>query len=391
MTFKLFDRVKVNTSTTETGDVTFGSVVSNAFLTPTEAGCADTDTVRYVIVDGTDYEEGIGTIKSSVAAMARTTVTKSKISGTAGTTKLNLSGTAVIAFISSGADILIPVNNLADLPDADEALTNLGGTTVGKALFTATDAAAARTATGVDKLAPKGHLWGLTLSNNASDATNDIDIAAGEASDSSGNLMVLASGITKRLDASWAVGSGNGGLDTGSIANGTYHIWLIQRSDTGVVDALFSTSPSAPTMPTNYDRKRRIGSIVRASGSIRPFKHLADYFELITPVQDVSVTNLGTVKANYLMSAPIGISPILHLSLVIRNTGASVGVRAYATNSDDSVQPYSIISPAANVFAAGEVYTRVDVDGYISARSDTASTTFNATLLGWIDTRGRLN
>lgn len=38
--------------------------------------------------------------------------------------------------------------NLADLDDADTALDNLGGTTVGKAVFTAVDAAAARTAIG---------------------------------------------------------------------------------------------------------------------------------------------------------------------------------------------------------------------------------------------------
>jgi hypothetical protein len=146
--FKLFDRVKVNIATTGTGDITFGSASSNAFLTPTEAGAADGDTTRYVIVDGTDFEEGIGTIKSSVAAMERTTVTKSKIGGTVGTTKLDLSGTAVLAIPGSAQDILIPVNNLADLADADTALDNLGGTTVGKALFTATDEDAAQDAIG---------------------------------------------------------------------------------------------------------------------------------------------------------------------------------------------------------------------------------------------------
>lgn len=146
---KLFDRVKVNIATTGTGTVTFGAASSNAFLTPTEAGCADADTVRYVIVDGTDFEEGIGTIASSVSTMERTTVTKSKIGGTAGTSKINLSGTAVLALTASAADIVNPANNLSDLDDASTALTNLGGTTVGKAVFTATDAATARGVIGV--------------------------------------------------------------------------------------------------------------------------------------------------------------------------------------------------------------------------------------------------
>lgn len=140
--FKLFDRVKVNIATTGTGDVTFGSASSNAFLTPTEAGAGDGDTTRYVIVDGTDFEEGIGTIGGGVTTMART-VTKSKIGGTVGASKINLSGTAVLAIPGSAQDILIPVNNLSDLDNADTALYNLGGTTVGKAVFTATDAAAA--------------------------------------------------------------------------------------------------------------------------------------------------------------------------------------------------------------------------------------------------------
>ena len=88
-----------------------------------------------------------------------------------------------------------------------------------------------------------GYRYGCTIANNAGDATNDIDIAAGIWADDTGAVLLrLASGITKRLDAAWAVGSGNGGLDTGSIANTTYHLWLIMRSDTGVVDVLFSAS-----------------------------------------------------------------------------------------------------------------------------------------------------
>ncbi|MBY2932517.1 hypothetical protein [Rhizobium leguminosarum] len=118
--------------------------------------------------------------------------------------------------------------------------------------------------------APKGHINGLVLVNTPGpgDTTNDIDIAAGEAA-SDGTipyLMVLASALTKRLDATWAVGTNQGGLDTGSVGNNTYYVWEIQRSDNGVLDALLSLSSTAPTMPANYDRKRVIGQFARVGG-----------------------------------------------------------------------------------------------------------------------------
>jgi hypothetical protein len=116
----------------------------------------------------------------------------------------------------------------------------------------------------LDTSAAPGLIWGLTMSNGT-DATNDIDITAGFATDSGNNQTIkLASTITKQLDATWTVGTNAGGLDTGSVANDTYHVFLIMRLDTGVVDALFSVSPTAPTMPANYTLKRRIGSFYRS-------------------------------------------------------------------------------------------------------------------------------
>jgi hypothetical protein len=148
---KLFDRVKVNTPTTGTGDITFGAVASTAFLTPIEAGVLDGDEVRYVIVDGLDFEEGVGLIKDTVATMERT-VTKSKVGGVVGTSALNLSGTAVLALTASAADILTQDDNLESLKNPDVALDNLGGTATGKAIFKATAKADAITATTGDYL-----------------------------------------------------------------------------------------------------------------------------------------------------------------------------------------------------------------------------------------------
>lgn len=114
----------------------------------------------------------------------------------------------------------------------------------------------------------QGYSFGLALTTNGSDASNDVDIATGAAASdvSPYYLMQLTSALTKQIDASWAVGTNQGGLDTGAVGNNTYYIWLIQRSDTGVVDVLFSLSSTAPTMPTNYNRKRLIGSLVRTGG-----------------------------------------------------------------------------------------------------------------------------
>lgn len=102
---KLFDLVKVNIATTGTGTVTFGSVFSPEFFTPSEVGAVDGDTVRYVLIDGTNIELGVGTIGGSVTTMTRT-VTRSRVGGVAGTSKLNLSGTAYLALTAAAADVM---------------------------------------------------------------------------------------------------------------------------------------------------------------------------------------------------------------------------------------------------------------------------------------------
>lgn len=122
---KLFDLVKVNTATTGTGTITFGPAFSNSFLTPSEAGCVDSDSVRYVLVDGDDIEVGEGVIGGSVTTMTRTVVF-SKIGGTKGTSKISLSGTAFVYFTALSSDILNPSNNLSDVVNTDTAADNIG-------------------------------------------------------------------------------------------------------------------------------------------------------------------------------------------------------------------------------------------------------------------------
>jgi hypothetical protein len=91
------NRVWMTTATAGTGTITLGSAKAG-YLTPAEAGVANADTVTYCIIDGNDFELGTGTYTTSGTTLSRDTVTVSKISGTAGTTKLTLSGSAEVFF-----------------------------------------------------------------------------------------------------------------------------------------------------------------------------------------------------------------------------------------------------------------------------------------------------
>ena len=67
------------------------------------------------------------------------------------------------------------------------------------------------------------------IANNATDASNDIDIAAGACLADEGVPITLAAAISKRLDAAWAAGTGEGGLDTGSKATRRLVLGLADR------------------------------------------------------------------------------------------------------------------------------------------------------------------
>lgn len=248
---------------------------------------------------------------------------------------------------------------------------------------------------------PPGALHGLTLSNNGSDATNDIDIATGKCRDSTdATNLVLGSALTKRLDASWAVGTNQGGLDTGSIGNNTYHIWLIKRSDTGVVDALFSLSASAPTMPTNYDYKRRIGSIVRKSGAILAFVQDGDLFQWTTIQQDIAAANPGTSAVTRTMTLPTGIrvEGIFAAGWLTAAADSMAGILLSDLSVTD--EAVNIVGPVVSIntysqptqVAVGDIRVMTNTSAQIRSRAavSSANLTLYIATRGWVDTRGRL-
>jgi len=230
-----------------------------------------------------------------------------------------------------------------------------------------------------------GWIYGLIPSNNGADATNDIDISAGQALDGTNvQNIILASSLTKRLDASWAVGSGNGGLDTGSIGNSDYYIWLIKRSDTGVVDALFSLSSTAPTMPTDYDYKRLIGWFKRVSGAIVPFtayEVAGGGLEYLwtTPTLDINLANtLTSSRRTDAVKAPLNFSVEANINALI-DDGTISGVYIYCPDQadqapNDTAAPlHTLRMAASNQPESANLKVRTSSAGLIAARATTAT------------------
>lgn len=78
----LVNRVKVNTSTTGTGNCALGSPV-DGFYSFTEGGISDADRFRYVIENGNNFEIGTGVYLAGNPAYLLRTAEETLVNGTA--------------------------------------------------------------------------------------------------------------------------------------------------------------------------------------------------------------------------------------------------------------------------------------------------------------------
>ena len=229
------------------------------------------------------------------------------------------------------------------------------------------------------------NIQGMTYANAAGDVTNDIDIAAGICTDATGLSIISLAAITKQLDVNWVVGTNQGGLDTGVIGNSDYYIWAIKRSDTGVTDALYSLSSTAPTMPASYDFKRLIGWFKRVGATIvlfNTYEIQGGGLELLwsSPTLDINLANtLTTSRRTDAVKVPLNFSVIAHLNVLINDAVRSV-IWVYCPDQADqapslTVTPLSSLSVQVGTAAiASQMKIRTSAAGLIAARSDQATT-----------------
>lgn len=282
-------------------------------------------------------------------------------------------------------------------------------TEAGRALNGGADAAAQRATLGI--FVPPGVWSGLILSNNTSDATNDLDVAAGFAGDSTRALYItLASALTKRLDAGWAAGTNQGMRYSGAvIANTTYHIYLVSKAAGADPDIYADPSADVATALAHlqletggsaYVYASMIGSILRRSGAIEPFVQDGDKFTLKTPAEDVSaVNNPGTSAVLRTLTVPSGLR-------VEANIVASINQDTINNSlfiSDPSANDVTPTSRMTTAFAAGAAgggnpvigastanfYTNTSAQVRSRVSSSNSATYVSIVTLGWRHPRGK--
>lgn len=255
----------------------------------------------------------------------------------------------------------------------------------------------------------KGYLYDCTLANNGSDATNDIDIAAGVTFDDITLKFITVAAMTKRLDANWSAGTGNGMRYSGAaITNTTYHLWAVSTAggtqdiyaDPSAVRATVLGHLQAETGGASYVNARRIGSIVRAGGTIRPFKQLGDEFTWDVPASDFNA-GIGSTAVTITLTVPTGVVVQARMNVAMQFGNVSGGDKFMLLTALD--QPNT--APSATAFtvagymdgaidggsSGGYAVIKTNTSGQIRGRDGVVNDfTSRIVTYGYIDTRGRL-
>lgn len=236
----------------------------------------------------------------------------------------------------------------------------------------------------------------VLTSNNVVDPVNDIDFSGGRFTFDDGTGEAVAPAYTKQLDAVFVGGNNQGGLDTGAISDNTYHCFAIYNPTNGIADYLFSLSPTTPTLPAGYTKKRLVWTIVRASGAIRIYTQAGNRCYLQTEVQSFN-GNVVNVEQTQPIDVPSGLDFLALVNAKFRITGPGVVLaylRLYPPSGNNDVVTLTngqVASESENLgggwrvnsTSAFEVLT--DTNRQIKLKSSTtlASVT-NVGLRGWI-------
>ena len=248
----------------------------------------------------------------------------------------------------------------------------------------------------------RGYIDGLTTEIDASDTSHDVQVNPGACADSlvSNDKIIEVSGaFTKRIDAAWAAGDTNGGMATGSVANGTeYNLIILEKDSDGTIDMMFDVSVTGANAPAGYTARRRIGSVLTdGSANIRMYEQFGDRFVLEQEIFDVNdgtgtvgtfETATASVPANMmgLISVDARADSCTNLGFRLRPTGSSVTTNVKSNLLDGAGTATRQLKWEVNFLVDGSSQYEYTLFAQGSGFSWVHMKLYTR---GWIDDRGR--
>ncbi|MBB5664733.1 hypothetical protein GGE68_002930 [Rhizobium leguminosarum] len=257
------------------------------------------------------------------------------------------------------------------------------------------DQAQAYAETALEATLARGYLFGGEISNNATDLTNDLDIAAGvAATDDAAPGMMVWSAVTRQLDV--AYGTGNGGRFDSAIADGTWHIFACTNGTLVAIGMSQSLNPTgAANYPSGYTKYRRLGSRVRISGAWRRVVQRGDRHMMLDPLPQtgnpIAVTTSAALLALSAIPTGIEVDALFEVSYTSATVSAGAEITSPiindaapgAGNAGSNVGHIQV----TNQYTAGSLRVRTNTSGQVRHRGGASGNMYIA-VHGWFDDRG---
>lgn len=238
-------------------------------------------------------------------------------------------------------------------------------------------------------------ITGLALSL-AADTDHDITAAIGACRDGSDEMEInLRAAITKRIDASWVVGTGNGGFfPGGAVANNTlYHFFVIFSEERQIVDAGWDTDDEAANRPAGYTSGRRLASMTTDGSANLPAiaDFLARPFDFATRADMEAGSSVDTIVspgrqhlhpssakgwANYDQTGTLTINASENVASV---TDVAIGTSTVLWDTDFSSDNYALVGSCAQ--SGSRLFVDLSSQGSQTAASATIITSTEAGVL----------
>lgn len=233
--------------------------------------------------------------------------------------------------------------------------------------------------------------------SNGADTSHDLDNTAGNFQFSDGTGQAELGALTKRIDASWVAGSGNGGLFTGVVANDTtYFYFAIYNPATGISDAGFDTDINAANAPAGFTKYRKLSSVTTdSSGNIRngvfSFHRDGGFdFDFTTPIE--ILTTSSPSGTNVLLPSLIPVSPNIKahiLCVAVCGTSSGDVLRVVFDGSDvtlnNAAYDIRLVGDAARYSSVPKSCLSSDGNIKYSVISESGNTILKFYIRGWSD------